>query len=205
MKTTYLKEYNAFMKTGAAFLPVGTLEWHGNHLPIETDFLVAQRVCEILAGKEDYVLPPVFMGTDKTHRRGNEKFNGMDHWLGKKLKGSVYYLGPQLFFTFIKAITENLLTQGFKKIYIVTGHGGSEHIKTLKKLTGADQRLRLIDPYEHLSVRAHHADEYETSLFWACYPEEMAKSKKKIIPPDDDYLGYHGYDPRKKASMKLGS
>jgi creatinine amidohydrolase/Fe(II)-dependent formamide hydrolase-like protein len=44
MKTTYLKEFINYATKKVAFVPVGTLEWHGNHLPIETDFLVAQKI-----------------------------------------------------------------------------------------------------------------------------------------------------------------
>lgn len=51
MKTTYLKEFIKHSQDGVAYIPLGTIEWHGEHLPIETDFMVAQKICELLSKK----------------------------------------------------------------------------------------------------------------------------------------------------------
>lgn len=75
MNTTYLKKFNDYAKKKIAFIPVGTLEWHGNHLPIETDYLVAQKICEIISKKiGGYVLPPIYLGSGTK----------------KKIKGKIY-------------------------------------------------------------------------------------------------------------------
>lgn len=66
METTYLKEFIDYSKKKVVFIPIGTIEWHGNHLPVETDFLVAQKICEILSQKtKGYVLPPIYLGTSR--------------------------------------------------------------------------------------------------------------------------------------------
>lgn len=206
MKTTYLKDYFAYLKKEVAFLPVGTLEWHGNHLPIETDYLVAEKICEILNKKvKGYVLPPIYLGTDRTRIKNNRKFIGMDYRLGKKLKGNLYYLRPELLFSMLSGLIDNLNKQGFRKIVVVTGHGGSKHVEILKKIEKKNKNVYLINPYEGISFDLHHADEYETSLFWACYRDEIKKSKIIKISSSDDFIKYAGYDPRKKASFKIGN
>ena len=206
MKTTYLKEFIDYSKKKIAFVPMGTIEWHGNHLPIETDFLVAQKICEILAKKKNaYCLPPIYLGTDRERKVGKRKLIGMDARLGKKLKGSLYYLKPNLLISMMQGLIDSLEKQGFSKIYIITGHGGSKQIESLKKIEDKNKNVKFLSPFSKLSVNIHHAGENETSLLWACYPEEEKKSRKMKINSNDDFFKYAGYDPRKKASLKLGN
>ncbi|MCU0678885.1 MAG: creatininase family protein [Planctomycetes bacterium] len=204
MQTIYLKEFNAYAKKGITYIPVGTLEWHGHHLPIETDFLVAQRICEILSKKRPgYILPPIYLGTDRIRTAGGKLLVGMDKHLKKNLAGNLYYIEPRLFYRLMDKLTENLSKQGFKKIYVVTGHGGRKQIETLNKLAGK-KGVKLVNPYKMIKETAHHADEYELSLFWACFPGEERKSRWAKIAASDDYVKYKGYDPRDKASLSIG-
>ena len=192
-------------KRGIAYMPLGTLEWHGNHLPIETDYLIAVKLCEELAKKKPgYILPPIYLGTDKERIRGGKKFIGMDSRLGKRLPGSLYYLKPYLLEKIIITLGKNLKAQGFKKIFMIAGHAGSGHLETLAKAAKKLRELVLINPWDKLSIDIHHAEEYETSVLWACYPEEEKISRKIKIPNSDDCFRYYGYDPRKKASVAIG-
>jgi creatinine amidohydrolase len=202
----YLKEFAELSKKGVAYLPIGTIEWHGSHLPVETDFLVAEKICKIISKKiPGYVLPPIYLGTDRAKIVGGKRLAGMDKYLGKILPGSLYYLEPALFFRLIVSLAKNLKIQGFKKVFVITGHGGSKHIETLEKVVKKNPILHLINPYKDLTVHAHHADEYELSLFLACYPEEEKNIRKIKIGKNDDFFQYKGYDPRKKASLKIGN
>lgn len=207
-KKTYLKEFINCSKKKAAFIPIGTLEWHGNHLPIETDFLVAQKICGILAKKRlAYVLPPIYIGSGTKKKIGGKWLVGMDKYLKKKLAGNLYYLEPEFFSQILINLGKNLVGQGFKKIFVITGHGGHGQMKALSLAKKKLKNLIIINPYDILKekgMEVEHADEYETSLFWACYPEEEARSRNAKIKSDDDFFKYHGYDPRKKASLKIG-
>jgi creatinine amidohydrolase/Fe(II)-dependent formamide hydrolase-like protein len=205
MKTTYLKEFIEYANKKTVFVPLGTIEWHGNHLPIETDFLVAQKICEILAKKNKaYCLPPIYLGTDKTRKVNGRDWIGMNSRFSKELQGSIYYLRPTLLFSMIQSLVDDLVKQGFSKIYLFTGHGGSKQVEVLKKIEDKNKNVVFFNPYENLSIDIHHADEYETSLFWACYPEEESKSGNIKIKKDDDFFKYRGYDVREKASLKIG-
>jgi creatinine amidohydrolase len=202
MKTTYLKEFNKFSQKGIAFVPVGTLEWHSTHLPIETDFLVAQRICEIISQKiSGYVLPPIYLGSSTKKKINGKWFIGMDKFLEKKLSGNLYYLEPEFFARVLVNLGNNLVSQGFKKIFIVTGHGSGGQFKALSLAKKRLKNLIIINPFQN-QKNLDHADEFETSLFWACYPEEEKNGRKNGT--DADYLKYKGYDPLKKSSLKLG-
>lgn len=209
MKTTYLKEFVNYSARKIAFIPIGTLEWHGNHLPIETDYLVAQKICEMIAKKiPGYILPPIYLGSGRKKKIDGKVYTGMDKYFKKKLAGNLYFLEPDFFSKVLVNLGNNLVSQGFKKIFVVTGHGGSGQAKALTLANKKLKNLAIINIYDILDEKgmgAQHADEYETSLFWACYPEEIKKSTKVILSKDDDYVKFIGYDPRKKASLRLGN
>jgi len=197
MNKTSLRE---FEKSKVAYVPVGTLEWHGNHLPIETDLLVAKRLCDIVSEKHSgFVLPPLYLGTDKSEG----DFRGMEKHLGKKLKGEIYFLRPELLLEVLRALMSNL--NDFEKIFVITGHAGSKQIEVLNQIDDEFKNVIFINPYSDIKLNVNHADEYETSLLWACYPDEEVKSRKAEIKEDDDYFKWLGYDPRTKASLELGN
>jgi creatinine amidohydrolase len=206
METIYLKKFIEYSKKGIAYIPIGTIEWHGNHMPIETDFLVAQKVCEILSKKvKGYILPPIYLATDKSTKIKGKEFRGMDRHLKKKLPGSIYYLKPQLLYKVLESLCDNLVEQGFNKIIIVTGHGASKQVEILNKLEKSNKKIVFLNPYKNLITSAGgHADVAELSFFWALFPNELQKSLKRKIPKGDDYFMYKGYDPRQKASLSLG-
>lgn len=209
MKKTYLKEFINYSKRKIAFIPLGTIEWHGNHLPVETDFLVAQKICEVISKKiPGYVLPPIYLGSGTKKKIDGKLYIGMDKYLKKKLAGNLYFLEPEFFSKVLINLGNNLVSQGFKKIFIITGHGGKGQMKALSLAKKKLKNLIIINPYEILKEKGmeiEHADEYETSLFWACYHEEARKSLKVKLDKDDDYVKYLGHDPREKASLKIGN
>lgn len=203
--TTYLKDFKKMTKKGAAYIPLGTLEWHGNHLPIETDYLIAVWLCEQIAKKKPgYILPPLYLGTDKQKIVKGQKLVGMDRHLEKKLTGNIYYLEPTLFERMLTALVKNLIDHGFKRIYGIAAHTGSGQIAALARVSRKIPELKVINPWENLSIDMEHAEENETSVFWVCYPEEEKKIRKIKVPKSDDCFRFYGRDVRKGASVTLG-
>jgi len=205
---TYLKDFEKMAQKEIAYIPLGTLEWHGNHLPIETDYLVAVKLCEELAKRvPGYILPPIYLGSATKKKIKGRWLIGMDKYLKKKLPGNLYYLEPKFFSELLVRLGKNLVNQGFKKIFLVTGHGGTGQGKALRLAKRKLKNFTVLNPYEILEekgVEIKHADENETSLLWACHPEEQKKSRKMKIPMSDDCFRYYGYDLRGKASLALG-
>ena len=120
-----------------AYLPVGTLEWHGEHLPFGTDALIGHGLLSDIARKAGgIVLPMVFMGPDgPVGEAGGVPLYGMDGWTGEqdwgkkirepgRLEGSAYWQPDDHFMLQINDIFAQLARAGFKAV-VVEGHGPS--------------------------------------------------------------------------------
>ena len=92
-----------------AIIPVGSLEQHGPHLPVMTDWAIAmelgKRVADLTGG---FLLPALPISTCREH-------------MGKK--GAVW-MEPTTFYQMMNDIVMSLKTQGFKKVVILQMHGG---------------------------------------------------------------------------------
>ena len=89
-----------------AYLPLGTLEWHGPHMPLGADGIQSKelfvRVAEKVGG---VVLPMLFMGPDRLFDDRGTVFYGMDintegalnTYCAQQMKGSAYWMEKGLF------------------------------------------------------------------------------------------------------------
>ena len=94
------------------FLPIGTLEAHGRHLPVGTDTLCAKGVALELARRfGGVVAPPVSYG--------------LTNLLAQTAPAS--FFPDDLFRSFVEATVKSFVRHGFKKIIIVNGHGGNRN------------------------------------------------------------------------------
>jgi creatinine amidohydrolase len=187
-----------------AYLPLGTLEWHGLHLPLGSDGLQAKGVFTKLAEKiGGIVLPMLFLGPDKMVRRDDNDFIGMDIFSfeednPQQLVGSAYYINEELFVKLIEATLYNLSRAGFK-IVVAHGHGPSTQafrtcIDKFEKQFG----LKLFELWElggggNEGIMTDHAAFNETSLMMGLYPELTDLSN---ISSEQDMVGIWGDDPR---------
>ena len=49
-----------------AYLPLGTLEWHGEHLPLGSDAIISEGLmCECAQRFGGIVMPPIHLGPDR--------------------------------------------------------------------------------------------------------------------------------------------
>lgn len=198
--TIYLNKFEKLAQNKVAYIPIGTIEWHGNYSPIETDLLVAKKLCEEISKEyPGYVLPPFYMGAYGREIIDGQEMRGMERKLKKKLVGSIYFLETDLLKKVLESLIENLKQQGFSKIVVITGHGGSNQTEILNRIGEIDGVLA-IDPYEPVTI--HHANEGEISVLWACYPKEERKARS--MAKDDNLINYYGHDPIEKSSLEYG-
>ena len=197
-----------------AYLPLGTLEWHGPHMPLGADMIQPKEFFIELARRVGgVVLPPLFMGPDEVIRKDGREFYGMDNndlVLGRpiQLAGSAYWIDEHLFADYLDAIVAQLRRVGFK-IVVGHGHGPSTtsflvHAEELEKKHGV--RLftmwGLFDEREKGFMIDHGASN-ETSVLLAEKPE-LVKMQNLPEDPEEWPLGIAGDDPRQSASAEAG-
>jgi creatinine amidohydrolase len=179
-------------ESGIVFLPLGTLEWHEEHLPFGTDCMhahsIATAVCEKTGG---CVLPPLYLGTDKEHEVDGKILHGKDAVAGKILPGSVYFLRQDLFYQVLKSIAKNLAYQGFRKLVIVSGHAGTAHVAAIERLREEGiSGLDIITTHgKNWAGGLDHAGEKETALMMKIdrdlvHMEKLPKPYKGILRSD---------------------
>lgn len=207
----FLEDLNKIKKLSIIFLPLGTLEWHGAHLPFGTDLIVGLEISNMLAKKVGgLILPPLYVGTSRSKIKKGIVLSGVDLWLNKKLKGSIYYLKPTLFYKLLEGLIYQIKIQGFKKLIIVTGHAGNKQEKVLgkikKTLSKSNFNILVINPFGMMrgSYGARHAGYEETSLLWALRPDLIRKSRQTKFN-NKDMITLVGEDPRIKASKNFGN
>jgi creatinine amidohydrolase len=101
---------------GTCLLPFGILEKHGAHLPLGTDLLNVRHI-SLSAAEEEYVVvfPEYYFGQifEAKHQPGTV----------------AYSLALQL--QLLQETTDEMARNGCKKVLIVNGHGGNEHLLPL--------------------------------------------------------------------------
>ena len=174
-----------------AILPVGSLEQHGPHLPIMTDWAIAtelgRRVAELTGG---FLLPALPISTCREQ-------------MGKK--GSVW-MEPPTFYAMMNDIIMSLKLQGFKKVAILQCHGGifimTPVVRDLNAKFNPDLMVVNIDICTFFpklyqagiieTATELHAGEVETSMMLAISPEsvDMTKAVDEVPTVPRSYLSY---------------
>ena len=198
-----------------AYLPLGTLEWHGEHLPLGADGLQAQGFFAQLAQRAGgIVLPMLFLGPDLVADVQGQAFYGMDivgfaEGAPQQLPGSAYWVEDAVFGALLESILARLARAGFK-IVVAHGHGPSTNFFEKHSAAWREKfKLELFSAWDHVhgeaatSVQADHAAANETSLTMALRPDLVHMEN---LPADLNVwpLAIMGQDPRLHASPEVG-
>ncbi len=184
-------------ETPIAYLPLGTLEWHGPHLALGNDAVKVYDLCLRVATKVGgIVVPPTFWAIGGMPQPWTTRFN-------EELIGQLLY-----------SIFEQMSQVGFKVIVAVTGHYGLEQMLTLKQeslkfMRKSNITIFPIAEYEVVTdkgYRGDHAAKWETSILWYLRPELV---DVKRFPETEETIniyehGIIGENPRVNASQELG-
>jgi creatinine amidohydrolase len=181
-------------ETELAILPVGSIENHGTHLPVITDWAIADALGKGIAERTGgFYIPALPISCNKEHR-------------GKR--GSVG-IHSDIFYRMLVDICIDLKTQGFKRIAVIQGHGGIFVMNSVIRELNADHNPGLmvvkLDVMEvcWTAFESHglletpmgmHAEEIETSLMLHLHPELVDMSKAVDFYPSvpRPYLNYGG-------------
>jgi creatinine amidohydrolase len=155
------------LSQGTCLLPIGILEKHGPHLPIGSDLLNARYVA-LHAAEQQYavVFPEYYFGQIAEARQE---------------PGTVSY-SRDLQLALLQATTDEMGRNGCKKILIVNGHGGNNHLlpyfiqSQLDKphdyvVYLFDQRVPASGGPKKKTTNDQHAGESETSKLMIVRPD----------------------------------
>jgi creatinine amidohydrolase len=188
-----MAEFKKHLKeTKTIIFPFGTVEEHGDHLPLNTDTLIIYEILKrVIKKKNVFLAPPVYYGvcTSTSQHPGT---------IG---------LTPGTLRRITYDIVRDAYNKGLRNIFLVTGHGGGLHSSALKevseelieKLDGLN--IAVLCPYDMLhkelseiaeTTNDSHAGEIETSLVISLAPglvqgrsdEEYPQFPKPFIVKD---------------------
>lgn len=183
-----------------AYVPVGSLEWHGRHLALGNDTLKAHGI--LLHTAEHYggvVLPPTYWGH-------------MGFWKPGCHPG----LPADTVDALYTAIFTGLVTVGFKVVIGVTGHDVNEQLASLQKAVdaisadGTAAGFAMMEGmlYDLPGDAMDHAAHWETSILMYLHPElvELERIAREDLTSEEgaNQAGIWGRDPRTDASRELG-
>jgi creatinine amidohydrolase len=188
-----------------AYLPLGTLEWHGEHNALGADALISaglfERAARAFGG---VVLPPLFLGPDRARLEPDgATLLGMDYAdvtiPPRRLDGSCYWVPEGLFLLMLEGVIAQVVRAGFR-VLVADGHGPSRwalgrHASGWEAQYGIAIVSVARDLREGWRSQVDHAAKNETSLMLALRPELVDLAR---LPTDRAIWpqGVGGEDPR---------
>jgi creatinine amidohydrolase len=107
---TWQEAKETFKSTKIAIIPTGSTEQHGPHLPLGTDYLIADYFAKKVAEKIDVVVTPVVpVGFAHYHT----SFEG------------TLSVNPEVLSSYYQGIVDSLISYGITHILFINGHGGN--------------------------------------------------------------------------------
>jgi creatinine amidohydrolase len=175
-----------------AVLPLGAHEYHGPHLPLETDTIIARAIAARLRQALPDALDVIFLETERVgyspehlDRPGTKSLpfdEAINRWLG---------------------ITGDLASRGIRKLVLLNAHGGNSPLTTIvatearirfKMLCVATSWTRFGVPEGLITPEAKaidiHGGDIETSVMLAIAPDKVDLTKAQDFPSaQSDYAG----------------
>ncbi|RLF21001.1 MAG: creatininase family protein [Thermoprotei archaeon] len=154
---SWVKAEEQLRRADVALLPIGSVEQHGPHNPLGTDYLIAYKLAlQASARTSALCLPPIPFGVSAHHR----------HFPG------TIYVKPGSLRAYVRDVLCSLADQGPRKVVIVNGHGGNLHslLEVARELRGERKAFVVVyqwwDAIKELYPKEErgHAASLETSL-----------------------------------------
>jgi creatinine amidohydrolase len=192
------EELRALAPEALVVLPVGATEQHGPHLPTGTDRFAVEQIALAAAAEAAAHIPVVVAPT--------LPFGSSHHHLPF---GGTLSLSTETYYRALTELAESLVGSGFRRIFILNGHGGNSE---LIQLVARDVALRhpahlaaaaywAIAWEALIAAQAHaragvpgHAGTFETALMMALRPELVREPRPhRDAPQAGDPRGFSPY------------
>ena len=156
------------------YVPLGTYEWHGEHLPVGLDALTAHGVCLRAAARDGgVVLPPLYYGTGGGH---------------SAYPWTVMMQTDAEISALVSHTLGRLQEFGFRLAVLFSGHFAPTQLEMIGRLAadwnaaeGPMQILSIgVNQIEGLALAPDHAALFETTLLAELHPDRVAVD---LLPP----------------------
>lgn len=162
----------ALAARSVVYVPLGTYEWHGEHLPIGLDALTAHGICCAAAQRDGgLVCPPLYYGTGGGH--------GDYPW--------TIMVDSEQIVPLLRTTLARLANFGVRHVVLMSGHFAGEQIDMIQSLAaevqaeGAGLRVEgLAVNMAQLDLAPDHAALFETTLLGALWPDRV---RIDLLPP----------------------
>ena len=210
-----------------AYLPVGGLEWHGEHLAVGNDALKADMLAVRCAEQGGgLAFPPLYWGEPReSHLMEANSDIHCEQLIAEKMQlpeenfapgymGKSYHEADRFYIELLVHMLREVQSLGFIVITIIAGHYPLlHHAKaacqwySLGLPETPNTRAWACSGYElvkdQIPDAGDHAAKWETSLLMTLRPELVDMSR---LPddPEEELIGVGGIDPRDSASAEYG-
>jgi creatinine amidohydrolase len=182
------EEVRSAAAAGAVIVqPMGSIEQHGPHLPVDTDAFTAERVAVRAAQQAEtptLVTPTVWWGAS-------------EYWMEF---GGTLPLRPELLVELLSELVDGMARNGFRRVLLLNGHAGNvsamhavamRHLRREVRVVGLNYWSLAAETLKQHSRtdrgRIGHAGEIETSLQLALRPEAVRSAQipaeLQTLPP----------------------
>lgn len=206
-----------------AYLPIGGVEWHGEHNPVGLDTVKAHALCMRAAEKGGgLAMPALFWGESRESgllefnhdddgqvagKMGLPKENFAPGYMGGVTVEEEHALYDQL----LTHIYYQLKSLGFRVIFVLCGHYPLKPFgeRNAQQFMEKNPDIKIYagieaDPVRHIYPNGgDHAGKWETSIMRTLRPELVDVSvlpEDRSIPP----IGVYGEDPRADDLEEFG-
>jgi creatinine amidohydrolase len=207
----------------AAFIGLGGLEWHGEHLAVGNDALKAEKLCELAAERSGgFAFPTLWYGEPRVAclmEVNYDKDRSICRTMGfknEKLTETYFRKTPEEQIMFYKELLYHVLIQmntlEMKAVCLLCGHYPildwaqpvvkrfNERFKDTQVFAG----IEFDYPKKTPEVDGDHAAKWETSYLWYLRPDCVDMSVY-LNRDNEQLIGVMGIDPRKTASIEIGN
>jgi creatinine amidohydrolase len=179
-------------------LPIGTVEQHGPHIPVNADNMVASFVALEAAQRTNaLVAPNINYGVSALFRN----FPG------------TLTVRPETLAAMIRDVCAALIGQGFRRIIFVNNHGGNESVcEQVAREIKAEHGIivgdiypwslgyaLMRDAFEDPAAVYGHGGEPETSAMLAMFPEDVTRARMEAAKPQSA----GGFEPTGGGQVRI--
>ncbi len=206
----------------AAFIGLGGLEWHGEHLAVGNDALKAEKLCELAAARSGgFAFPTLWYGEPRVtglmeiNHDPDGAIKSHMAFQGGKFVASYFGRSAEEQIRFYQELIYHLLVQmntlEMRAVCLLCGHypirdwaqPAVERFNAAFADTQAFAGIEFHYPPATDDVGGDHAAKWETSYLWYLRPDCVDLSVYRGRE-DEPLVGIMGDDPRREAAVEIG-